>query len=54
MQDEIICPYIIIRINKDMVPHWIKQDLDVDQYVSDTEDLYIQLDKHLYGLKQSV
>ncbi len=47
VQGETTCPYIIIRINKDLVPFWIKQDSEAEQYGSETGDRCIQLNKYL-------
>ncbi len=45
--------HIIIKITKDRVPIWIRQDPESEPYVTDRGELHLQLDKYLYGLKQS-
>ena len=44
---------IYLKINKDVVPYWILQDLLAAPYVSDNGKLLLLLDRFLYGLKQS-
>lgn len=42
-----------IRINKDLTKLWIQQDPGAADYVDDRGELLLQLDKFIYGLKQS-
>jgi len=44
---------IYLKINKDVVPYWVKQDPNALPYVSSTGELILLLDRFLYGLKQS-
>jgi hypothetical protein len=44
---------IYLKINKDVVPYWVKQDPNALPYVSSMGELILLLDRFLYGLKQS-
>jgi hypothetical protein len=48
-QDEVT----YIRINKELTPLWLEQDPTAANYVDDTGCLTLQLDRFIYGLKQS-
>ena len=42
-----------IKINKELTELWIKQDPTAAEFVSDRGELILELDKFIYGLKQS-
>ena len=44
---------IYLKIKKDVVPCWVKQDPNAVPNVSSTGDLILLLDRFLYGLKKS-
>ena len=44
---------IYLKINKDVVPYWARQDPNALPYVSANGELILMLDRFLYGLKQS-
>ena len=43
---------INVKINKDVVPYWTRQDPNALHYVSANEELILLLDWFLFGLKQ--